>query len=259
MTDPLDFAQWEENPQGGDNPVDTAPPGRPTEWNGKPIPENAVWEDDGVTPKLTPSGRIRRAGRKTQKSTTTVKASNLNSVRDDLVELFAFSAVSSAPLLPTVSLVITERGEMTADAIITIAKDKPKMLASIQRAAKFGPVVVLAQTGVHLFAAITLDVGRAPVDNPLAVMTGVSAKYHQTHPNTPRQAPTGPAPPFTGGSDAVPPFIAKPHPDTLLHPEHARYSFSARPGPGDNGEDVGAPAPAFTPHMGGALGNPFPE
>jgi hypothetical protein len=28
MTDPLDFAQWEENPQGGDNPVDTAPPGK---------------------------------------------------------------------------------------------------------------------------------------------------------------------------------------------------------------------------------------
>ena len=56
MTDPLEFAQWDTAP-----PVtEDAPPDRPTEWNGKPIPENAMWQDDGVTPQLTPTGRIKR-------------------------------------------------------------------------------------------------------------------------------------------------------------------------------------------------------
>lgn len=263
MPDPLDFAQWEDGPpQGGDNPVDEGPADRPTEWNGKPIPENALWEEDGVTPKLTPSGRIRRTrGSRTQTSSTKAKASDLNAIKADLVELFAFGAVSSAPLLPTLSLVLVERGEVTADAIVTLAKDKPRMLASIQRAAKFGPVVVITQTGLQIFIAVSLDLNRAPWDNPLAMMTGVSQKYQQTHPNAPHTtAPDGPRPPhMAGGTSTVPPYVVKDMPVPMTDPEHARYAFAGHAGPGDNGEESGAPdKSAFMPHGGGTFGNPFP-
>lgn len=258
MPDPLDFAEWDDGPpQGVDEPVDTGPPNRPTEWNGKPIPENAQWEDDGVTPKLTPSGRVRRTrGSKTQTSSTKVKAADLNAIKSDLVELFAFGAVSSAPLLPTVSLVLVERGELTADAIVSIAKDKPRMLASIQRVSKVGPVVVVVQTGVTVVAAAMVDMNRAPADNPLAVMTGVTEKWRQTHPNGPvSSAPAAPRPPhMAGGTSTVPPYVVKQPPIPMTDPDHARYAFSGHAGPGDNGED----APAFSPHAGGAFGNPFP-
>ena len=260
MTDPLDFVRWEESPPG-DNPVDEAPPvDRPTEWNGKPIPENALWEEDGITPQLTPSGRIKRTrAARSHKSTTTAKASDLATVRADLVELFAFGAISSAPLLPTVSLVLTERGEMTADAIVALCKDRPAMLAAIQRVSKVGPVVVVVQTGFQVVAAATLDLGRAPINNPLAMMTGVTEKYMQTHPNATVPVPPGVMPPFTGGgSNGVPPFESRPQPETMADPGHARYAFAGHAGPGDNGVGMDAPA-SFTPHAGGALGNPFPE
>lgn len=255
MTDPLEFAQWDTAPPA----TEDVPPERPTEWNGKPIPDNAVWEDDGVTPQLTPSGRIKRArSARSTKSSPTAKAADLASVRADLTEMFAFAALSSAPLLPTVALVLTERGALTADAIVDLAKGNPRMLASIQRVSKMGPVVVCVTTGTHIFAATLLDTGRAPVNNPLAVMTGVAQKYMQIHPDAQFPVEPGPTPPYmAGGTDNVPPYVSKPMTGDITDPEHPVWAWSGRPGPGDNAEEVSAAA-GFTPHTGGAFGSAFP-
>jgi hypothetical protein len=176
-------------------------------------------------------------------------------VRDDLTTLGGFLIVSSSTMLPTVSLVLAERAEVTADAIVQVAKNRPKTLAAIQRAAQVGPAMQIAQTGAMIVVAVALDTGRTTVANPFAQVTGVSQLHLRVRPDAMVPRTPGPQPPHMSDVGSAPPFIVKEKPGDISDPEHARYAFAAQAGPGDNGVP---PNYQFTPQTGGPFGAPFP-
>lgn len=104
---------------------------------------------------------------------------------------------------PTVACVLIERGESTARALVSIAEDKPRMLAALENVSKVGPVTDLAETLLCLVIAASLDTGRMPPSHPLAVLTGNTARYAKMHPNMEQEAAAS-FPPFPFPAPGVP-------------------------------------------------------
>lgn len=228
--DELDDATFDANAM----PVDDDTPSRTNmgTWNGKPIPANAVLNDDG-TPQLTETGRIKRKYGKRDGSTA--KASQgrtpTNSrLAQELLDPLAKIAMALSFTAPTASAVLIERGEKTATALVGIAAGHPKMLAALQRATKVGPAADLVETAIMMAIAVSLDLGRIPPDHPLAGLTGVGALYAAVHPEAQQGGPqymTEPPPYTTPSGD-------------MSSPHHPMYSFTAGNG-----------ASAVTPPKGG--------
>jgi hypothetical protein len=258
MTSPdaFDHAVWSsDNP---DAPDDAPPPDRPTTWNGKPIPDNALWSDDGVTPLTTPTGRIRRSrGPRPNSGKVTPgvkpKQVDLAAVEADMVLFMAQLGMVAAVRFPTVGMVAGVRGEPTARAMVTACKNSPRMLAAMQRASTVGPLFELATTGVMLVAAVALDTGRAQVTDPIAIITGVADLHRMVNPNA-GQAEDPVVPPFgmpSGPVDDAPPFTTQNVTGDIGDPDHVRYSFAANGGRPPGAGDV-------TPLRGGPFGGTFP-
>lgn len=273
MTDPLDFVAWEETTPANDPDArfapesDVPPSGRPSEWNGKPIPDNAMWEEDGVTPKLTPTGRIRRSrgsygkrdatpgtSRKTAPSPLSTAARD--QLAQDLLDPIAKVALGISFMAPTVGAVLVERGEQTANAFVALSANSPRMQRALQRASKVGPAADLAELGIMLFVAAQLDAGAMQPNHVIAQVTGVGALHMsvnpgaQDHRGPTAQAPPAAAPTFTDGP-TVPPFQTPDVPTDPLDPAHPAYGFRA------GGPPVAAGA-AVTPLRGGPFGGNFP-
>lgn len=104
---------------------------------------------------------------------------------------------------PTVACVLIDRGEATANALVSIAEGKPRMLAALENVSKVGPVTDLAETLLCLVIAASLDTGRMPPSHPLAVLTGNTARYAKMHPNM-EQEGAAPFPPFMVPTPGVP-------------------------------------------------------
>lgn len=131
--------------------------------------------------------------RKTQPDTTTTpgqppapkKASKNDKLAEKLCDPIAKLAIPLSFTLPTVAAVLVTRGEATAVAIVALAADHPRMLAALEKVSKVGPATDLAETGIMLVIAASLDLGKLPREHPLAMLTGVGGLYDQTHPKPP--------------------------------------------------------------------------
>lgn len=99
-----------------------------------------------------------------------------------LCQPIAKLAMGFAFTMPTCAAVLMARGEATADALVSIAAEHPRMLRALQSASQLGAVADLFETGVQLVIAASLDTGRMPPEHPIAALTGVASLYAQVHP-----------------------------------------------------------------------------
>lgn len=141
-----------------------------------------------------------------------------------LCEPIARLATGVAFVAPTMSAVLLDRGDRTAKALVNIAAGRPRMLAALRRTTQAGDASELAETGFRCLIALALDVGRIPLDHPLAMVTGTTAMYREVHPE--------PETPFSsnGHTPPGPPPMAAPYLPT--DPQHPMYSFGAGQGAG---------------------------
>lgn len=110
---------------------------------------------------------------------------------DKLCDPLAKFAMGLMFIAPTVAMVLTERAEVTARAVIDVASQNPRFLAALERVSTSASVFELVQTGLMCAIGASLDFGKLPPDHPMAVLTGVAAHYHRVHP----AEDTGPPPP----------------------------------------------------------------
>ncbi len=196
------------------------------------IPSNADLDDEGNV-QWTPTGRIKRrrgprgAGPTARKS----GSGNVNTTRlaNDLVNPIAKVAVALSFTMPTVSAVLIERGEATANALVGIAGGHPKMLKALERATKVGPATDLVETGLMIGIAFALDTRRIQPEAPLAVITGVGALHRKV-----TGQPMDDGSPTTQGAVPVdltpPPFTTSDPPGDIRDPRNPVYSFVANGG-----------------------------
>lgn len=161
-----------------------------------------------------------RSGTTTRRPSASSNAKLIEELTDPIAKL----AVALAFQSPTAAGVLVSRGEATAKALVTIAETRPRMLAALKRVSQVGPASELAQTGVMLFIAIQMDIGRIPPEHPLAIATGVASLYAQTHPVETLEDNTG----IFGNFTPPPGFVDRPAGPT--DPGHPLYSFTAGPG-----------------------------
>lgn len=248
MTDPFDA--FEDATYSNVDEFEPDPPSR-TEagmWQGKPLPEGAILNDDG-SPQLTPTGRVKRtrSGGANSKATTRKSVSN-EQLAADLCDPLAKVGLALSFTLPTAAGVIMERGEKTAAALVAIASGHPKMLAALQRASKVGPAADLVETGLMVAIAVMMDTGNMPPEHPIGQITGVGGLYFAVRGGKPPDEPP-PPPNYEPHPDYVedPPYFTKDHTGDIADPNHDRYTFSA-------GEGAGS----VTPPVGGPFGGMFP-
>lgn len=148
-----------------------------------------------------------------------------NKLATELLDPLAKLAQGLAFVAPTAAAVIVSRGEKVTNALVEIAKDKPRMLAALQRVSQIGPASDLVEFGFMMFIAIQLDSGHMPPTHPLAVVTGVNQLYARTHQTTETPAESGAMPTFT-----VPP------PPMPNDPRHPLFTFQAGRGAGARSE-----------------------
>jgi hypothetical protein len=152
---------------------------------------------------LSASGRTNRSAGKDGPPAAAPKKSRADLVTK-LCDPIAKVAAAAAFAAPTLACVLIERGETTARALVAIAEDRPKMLAALENVSKVGPVSDLAETIVLAVIAAALDMGRLPIDHPLAVLTGNTARYVKMHPDAANAGPPPPPFPFTVPTPGMP-------------------------------------------------------
>lgn len=214
--DPFESAELED--------AESPPASRGVLPDGTPIPENADLDENGNV-QYTPTGRIKRkyGARKNRTDVGGTKTSGSKNAKlaEQLCDPIAKLATGLAFTMPTAAAVLIARGERTADALVAIAADHPRMLAALNKVAKVGPASDIAETLVMLFIAVNLDLGKLPPEHPIAVVTGVGKLYEQTHPKTAEQTFNIPPPPDAPFKE--PPGRVFP----LSDPRHPMYSFRA--------------------------------
>lgn len=182
-------------------------------------------EKTGDTPAAPSRTRRRRSdagvprGSRTGATTTTRKGSSAGLAKK-LEDPLAKVAMGLAFMSPTTSAVLIARGSETATALVAIAEKHPRMLAALNRAAMVGPGSDLVQTLIMMFIAMQMDMGRIPVEHPLAGLMGVADLYRRTHPVVTDENGEGTFSTFT----PPPGFGSAP---LITDPGHPLYSFSA--------------------------------
>lgn len=167
---------------------------------------------------------VKRGPRADGSPTSTPRRSSHAKLINELTQPIAQVAMGLAFTSPTAAKVLIERGESTAKSLVAIAEKHPRMLAALQRVSQIGPATDLAQTFLMLIIALQMDLGRIPVEHPLANATGVAHLYMQTHIVEEN----------ADGSVSFPVFSPPPGFGTpsVTDPSHPRYSFTAKQGAG---------------------------
>lgn len=84
--------------------------------------------------------------------------------------------------MPTLAAVMTQQGESTMNALVSLAS--PKMKAALAKAARIGPGADLIESVAMMIIAAAMDIGKVPPNSPLAVLSGVQSFFDYTHPET---------------------------------------------------------------------------
>lgn len=108
--------------------------------------------------------------------------------------------------LPTVSAVLTRRGEVTSKALVSYAQGHPKMLEALRKLGKVGPASDLIETVAMCVIAANLDLQRMHPAHPVARLSGVSTVYMEMHQHLQdAQQESEESTPMTGGFDNIQP------------------------------------------------------
>lgn len=165
-----------------------------------------VDEDDAPPPSRT---RKPRSDKGKPRGTRGTRASSARKVADDLLVPWATIAAGVAMTAPTLSAVMLMRGEKTMDSVVSLASGHPRMMQALQKASKAGPAAELVQTGFMMVLAAGLDFGRIPPEHPMAIATGLTDVYAQTHQPVEENPVNGyPMPPGMSGMGQASPFPA---------------------------------------------------
>lgn len=145
--------------------------------------DNVQFDDipDGEeeTPKRT---RRPRSDKGQPRGTGTRRVTN-KALIEDLLIPYAGIAQGLSFISPTGAAVLLSRGEASVTALVKIASRNPAMLAALKKSSAIGPVMELGTTLLHFLLAVMLDMGRMPVEHPMAQMMGLSALYMEVHPD----------------------------------------------------------------------------
>lgn len=100
---------------------------------------------------------------------------------DELLNPWAKLCTALAMVAPTVSGVMSMRGEASMQGLVALAS--PKMKEALTKAAKTGPGLDLAETILMVMVAAAVDFGKVDPDSPIAFLTGVRSVYDAVHPD----------------------------------------------------------------------------
>jgi hypothetical protein len=130
---------------------------------------------------------------------------------DELLNPWAKICTALAMFAPTVSGVMAQRGEATMQGVVSLAS--PKMKEALNKAAKTGPGLDLAETVLMIVIAAAVDFGKVEPDSPIAFLTGVRGIYDEVHPER-REERAPESTPMEFGSFVPPPQGFAPFPGT---------------------------------------------
>lgn len=122
---------------------------------------------------------------------------------DPLVQVGAMLTVAA----PTTGTVLCMRAEVSMQALVSYASDKPKLMEALQKVSKVGPMSTMVQSVLMLVVAAQLDLGAIDPSSPIATLTGVTAIHYGIREEMAGAAanwvPDAPPPGWSGaGSDA---------------------------------------------------------
>lgn len=135
--------------------------------------------EDEEAPKRT---RRPRSDKGQPRTGGTRRVSN-RALIEDLLIPYAGIAQGFAFISPTGAALLLTRGEKSVEALVKIASRNPKMLAALKKGSTVAPVMELGTTVIQFFMAVMLDMGRMPVEHPMAQMMGLSELYMEVHPD----------------------------------------------------------------------------
>lgn len=140
------------------------------------------YSGSGRRPKYHPEHRPSVMGKATGKpratrSGTTDKSldAKLKKVASDLADNIALTGALLTPVLPLTGTIMARDAEDTANGIVKIARNNPKMLAAIIKANQISPGVTIAKSLITLGVAAMVDTKRIDERSQLSIMLGVFA------------------------------------------------------------------------------------
>lgn len=146
------------------------------------------WAGRGRKPKRCALHKNRTAGAKKAVSRAPTSARIREELVSDLTREIAFFGTGMSKVLPTTGLTTFKRAERTAQALVKVAGDNPRLLAALELGAKAVSYVDLGETGVAIGTALLVDLGRMNPDSAMANMVGVSETWHELNDEVPQSA-----------------------------------------------------------------------
>lgn len=148
------------------------------------------WSGRGRRPKRCADHKLRRSTNPRSISTrsNTKRAVKLDQLEGDITRELGIAGMGLAKVMPTAGITLFSRAEKTAQALVRIAQDNPRLMEALEIGAKVAPAFDLGETAAAVGVAILIDTGRVDPDSVISQMTGVSQLWHQTHDDEPEGA-----------------------------------------------------------------------
>lgn len=108
-----------------------------------------------------------------------VKASYDVKLAEALADPFIKFGSVAAFAAPTTGAVIVDRAQVTSEALVRFAADKPRLLASLKRAGDVGPVSDMIQTVIMIAIALKVDSQSVDPNSPIVRLSGVGVIHDQ--------------------------------------------------------------------------------
>jgi hypothetical protein len=172
-----------------ESPGDTSTPERDPSVKEGPTCEicgtEIPWSGRGRRPKKCDEHKSRTTGR--SDTGTPARGARLEkrlaTLEADLTREMTLFGKGSAKFLPTFGTVTVGRAPKTAEAMVKIAADHPKVLDALEVATKIMPALDLGETAAMMALALAVDRGIVHPDSIPAVMFGVSETWHDIYPD----------------------------------------------------------------------------
>lgn len=131
-------------------------------------------------PSETPTGK--RRGRPPGSGTKSVAA--MDRLQAEIVQEIIGLAVNVGTVSPLTAVVLDERADKTAKALVIIAGKSPRFLKGLESAVKAGAIVDLAVLPIMVGTAFMVDMERIAPDSFIARRTGMDKKHQELYPES---------------------------------------------------------------------------
>jgi hypothetical protein len=111
------------------------------------------------------------------------KAAVLEALRDDIDGMLAMGSLVITPGSPTAGMFLAGRTTSTADALVRLAANNPRLLKAMQSAAHGTAYGEIAGTVAGILLAVRCDLAGAPYDSPARRFLGVDDAFREAHPD----------------------------------------------------------------------------